>query len=400
LNKEFRISIKRPGEKGAATASTLALPATWGELTDALERARIYDERQIYSVTILKAKRDFLEKHIPDYVNLYELNYLAERLEDLKEWENDVLEALVRMDEAKEDVTVIPMERLINITYSVGSCHHVGGISNDRALGEFVLENEFREDLAELSEDSSRLLDREKLGREYREATGGVILKDGYFENSSGEISSIYKSGNLPVPEKPGYIFRLEIAEASRDNKPASDRHLTVKLPTDQIVLETVLKTLRSSEGEGYSCRRFDSILPGLDEIAIDLDDLEQMNELASCIRNIEESGQLPKYKALILSVENPDPQTVLHLAKEIDAFTFFPDMASPADYADHILEERHDIRPGDSWYPYIDRYGYGCSAMEKDNVKQTVYGFICRTDGGPILSNEDQLTPVLRLLP
>lgn len=400
MNKEFKISIQRPGEKGAATASELLLPTIWAELTDALDQARIYDERQIYFVTALKAKRDFLINHIPGYVNLYELNYLAERLEGLKEWENDAFEALVRMDETKEETAPVPMERLINMTYSTSDCHHVQEITNDRELGEFVLENDFRADLTELSEDSSRLLDREKVGREHREATGGVILKDGYFENSNGEISNIYQSEILPIPEKPDYIFRLEIAEAFRHNKPFSDKHITVKLPTDPLVVETVLKTLRAPTWERCTCCQLDSTIPGLKTMTIDLNELEQLNELASNIREIEEGGQLPKYKALISSVEGTDLQTALQLATEIDAFTFYPDMAGPADYADHVLAERHDIHPGDSWYPYIDRYGYGCEAMEKDYVSQTSYGFIRRTDGGPVLSSEGSSSPVMKFLP
>lgn len=400
MNKEFKISIQRPGEKGAATASELLLPATWGELSDALDRARIYDERQIYSVTVLNAKRDYLINHIPGYVNLYELNYLAERLEGLKEWENDAFEALVRMDETKEETAPVPMDRLINMTYSTSNCHHVHEITNDRELGEFVLENDFREDLTKLSEDSARLLDREKIGREHREATGGVILKSGYFENSNGEIGDIYNQDALPMPQKPDYVFRLEIAEAFCNNKPSSDKHITVKLPTDPLVVETVLKTLRAPTWERCVCCQLDSTISGLKTMPIDLNELEQLNELASSIRGIEERGQLPKYKALISSVEGPDLQTALQLATEIDAFIFYPDMAGPADYADHVLAKRHDIHPGDSWYPYIDRYGYGCETMEKDYVSQTSYGFIRRTDGGPVLSSKGSSSPVMKFLP
>lgn len=394
------ISIRRPGEKGAATASELSLPAEWAELSDALDRARIYDELQIYSVSVINSKRSFLFKHIPSFVNLYELNNLAERLAVLSEWESSAFEALVKMNEAGGKESIVSMERLINLTYSTGSCHHVGEITDDKALGEFVLENGLREDLLELSEESIKLLDLEKIGREHREATGGVLTFAGYFESNDNGISNQYQSKDLLNPEKPKYVFHLEIVNTNLPKENSCSKGLNLKLPSDPLVVETILKTLSDPKWEHCSCSKLDSIIPGLEDIPVELQELPQLNELAFAVRSIDDSGALPKYKAVISTLEQPELQTVLQLAKELDAFSFYPDMAGPADYADYVLDKRHDVRLGDSWYPYIDRYGYGCSAMEKDHMQRTEYGFIGRTDGGPILSNEENLEPVMELQP
>lgn len=394
------ISIRRPGEKGAATASELSLPAEWAELSDALDRARIYDELQIYSVSAINSKRNFLFKHIPSFVNLYELNNLAERLAGLSEWESSAFEALVKMNELGREEPIISMEHLINLTYSTGICHYVGEIRSDIALGEFLLANGFREDLSELSEESIKLLDLEKIGREHREATGGVLTSAGYFESNGNEISNQYQCMDLIKPEKPEYVFHLEIVSTDLSKETSCDKGLNLKLPTDPLVVETILKTISDPKWEHSTCHRFDSIIPRLKDLPVDLQELPQLNELASDIRSIDESGVLQKYKALISTLEHPELQTVQRLAREIDDFSFYPDMAGPADYADYVLERRHDIKPGDSWYPYIDRYGYGCSAMEKDQMKRTDYGFIGRTDGGPIFSNEEDLEPVMELHP
>ena len=398
MNKEFLISIRRPGEAGAATASQVTLPAPWEDLTDALDQARIYDEKQIYSVTVLNTKRNFLVKHIPSYINLNELNYLAERLATLKEWENDSFEALVKMDETKGEASPIPMERLINLTYSTSNCHYVQAITNDRELGEFVLENGLREDLTELSEESISLLDREAIGREHREATGGVITAAGYFESSDSEISTEYQSTKVIRSEKSDYTIRIHIAKETHVEGKPSESGLKLKLPSDPIMIETVLKTLHAPEWENSTCNKVNSIMPGLKGMPIDLNELLQINELALCIKSIEEGGQLPKYKALLSSIECNEVESALRLAKEIEDFDFYPDMAGPKDYADHILAVQHEIRLGDSWYPYIDRYGYGCLVMDKDNVKQTAYGLIKRSDGAPILSSKDEPEPVMEL--
>lgn len=46
--KEFVVEIARPGPAGQAAAARLGLPASWGELEDALAKARVTDNRVIY----------------------------------------------------------------------------------------------------------------------------------------------------------------------------------------------------------------------------------------------------------------------------------------------------------------------------------------------------------------
>ncbi|NCC68386.1 MAG: hypothetical protein EOM14_09400, partial [Clostridia bacterium] len=80
----FEVYLSKPGwEAGAA----LKLPATDAELLDALERARIVNERDIYSVTVHQCEKDYLPQFIPVSANLFELNLLAKRLDGLDNWE-------------------------------------------------------------------------------------------------------------------------------------------------------------------------------------------------------------------------------------------------------------------------------------------------------------------------
>jgi len=82
----FEVHLSKPGwEAGAA----LKLPATDAALLDALERARIVNERDIYSVTIYQCEKDYLPQLIPESANLFELNLLAKRLSELDDWQRD-----------------------------------------------------------------------------------------------------------------------------------------------------------------------------------------------------------------------------------------------------------------------------------------------------------------------
>ncbi|WP_246345935.1 hypothetical protein [Sedimentibacter hydroxybenzoicus] len=118
----FELEISRPGLFRAGTSATGSLPATPYELRDLLEKARITDERLIYSIEILDSKLDYLPQFISSSTNLYELNHLAKRLASLSQWELDCFEGMVMMDAIQTEYAPITVERLINMTHSMSDC--------------------------------------------------------------------------------------------------------------------------------------------------------------------------------------------------------------------------------------------------------------------------------------
>ena len=79
----FSVEISRPGKFGLNTSAVLEMPATWAEFQDAKEKARITDDRVIYSYELLHCEHDWLRPHIPEgNGSLLELNLLARRMED------------------------------------------------------------------------------------------------------------------------------------------------------------------------------------------------------------------------------------------------------------------------------------------------------------------------------
>jgi hypothetical protein len=141
--KIMELEIGRPGLFGANTAATLTLPATPHEILDALDRARITDERVIYSLEILHSEVDYLPQYISPSVNLYELNHLTQRLSVLNERELDCFEGMVMMDAIRTQYAPIAIERLINMTYSTTDCQIVYEAHNDVSIGMFYADNGF-----------------------------------------------------------------------------------------------------------------------------------------------------------------------------------------------------------------------------------------------------------------
>ena len=90
-------------KQGAPKAVRLSLPAADFALLDALDKAGITDERDIYSVEVANSKLDYLPQFIPDTANLYELNILAVQLAAMSQWERDCFEGMVMMDSVKTE---------------------------------------------------------------------------------------------------------------------------------------------------------------------------------------------------------------------------------------------------------------------------------------------------------
>jgi hypothetical protein len=147
---EFTVEIMRPGDFGRGTSATLELPANWAEYHDALEKARITDDRTIYSVTMLGCRREWLAPHIPEQLPggrpLLELNLLATRMQQYIPENLDIMEAMVKIESQRTKQEPLPIPRLINLTFNTENCHVVGEILSDTNLGKFLYKNDFLSD--------------------------------------------------------------------------------------------------------------------------------------------------------------------------------------------------------------------------------------------------------------
>lgn len=202
--KIIELEISRPGSFGSNTSSTIALPATPYELLDALDRARVTDERVIYSTEILRCELDYLPQFLSPNSNLYELNHLCQRLASLSDWERDCFEGMVMMDAVQTSYAPIPLDRLINMTASMEHCQIAYEAHNDESLGKFYAENGFVPQLDSLPDNIYAWLDFGKIGKEMREGEGGVFTPSGYVVQN-GMIARLYQSGDAVPTEKPDY---------------------------------------------------------------------------------------------------------------------------------------------------------------------------------------------------
>lgn len=89
----------------------------------------------------------------------------------------------------------ISIHTLLQLAHNADCCHVVGEARNDSQLGRFYAENDFFEELSDLPDKVFDLLDFDRIGREQRQAEGGVF---------TGRLCGTeYRTGTNPAPGDP-----------------------------------------------------------------------------------------------------------------------------------------------------------------------------------------------------
>jgi hypothetical protein len=358
----------------------MSLPATDYELLDALEKGGITNERDIYHVEVAGCKLDFLPQFIPDSANLYELNILAGRLADMSQWELDCFEGMVMMDSVKTDYAPIEAERLINMTYSTPDCQIAYESHDDESLGRFYAENDFVPELEVLSEKIFPWLDYSKIGKELREAEGGVFTPSGYVVHS-GEMSRQYSSENLIYPQKPDYIFLLEIAMLPQGDEANDQNCVTVKLPCTAKTLELSLAEIGADSIEGCCFYKYESTIPQLAEAFGFLEDIDQLNELAHAFTSFTKE-QACTYKAMLdAATKDITIPEALELSGQLQNFSVIREATTPAEYAKYMLS-KYCIEQQDELFSCANLQRYGEKLIAEKGIALTNYGVLWSMDG------------------
>jgi hypothetical protein len=367
-------------KQGAPKAVRPSLPAADYELLDALEKAGITNERDIYSVEITNSELDYLPQFIPDTANLYELNLLAGQLAAMSQWELDCFEGMVMMDSIKTDYAPIQVERLINMTHSTGDCQIANGVFDDEQLGRFYVENDFPVIPENLPEAAYDLLDYEEIGKQARSSEGGVFTEKGYVVHG-GEMSRRYSSENLIFPQKPDYVFLLEIAILPQGDEPNDQKCVTVKLPYTEETLKSALSKIGADCIEGCCFYKYESTILQLSEAFGFLKDIDQLNELAHVFTGFTKE-QTYTYKAMLATA--PKDITILEaldLSGQIQNFFVIREACTPAEYAKYMLS-KYCIELQDELFSYANLERYGKKLIQEKGIALTDYGTLWSLDG------------------
>jgi hypothetical protein len=389
---EFTVEIMRPGDFGRETSATLELPASWAEYNDALEKARITDDRTIYSATMLGCRREWLAPHIPERLDggrqLLELNLLATRMQDYIPLDIDVLETMIEMESGCTENKPIPIPRLINMTFAIDGYPVVSNIYTDKDLGKFLYEADMLSDADHAAVKSRHSLDAmnnllELLGREHREANSGALTGTGLYVEFDGTMEEVYKPGEMVYFQRTGAPIVLEFENDGRTS--------TLDLPP--LTAKKLDAALRAIGYNDPTTARFtckDCLIPVAREWITAAQDVQLSEQFARQLDYMDRRGGVTEYKALLEATACGDLQTAIGLTEGIEEYQLDSECPDPEAYARETLSKPPYSELGVDLEKHLNLYTFGQELMEQNNAMQTEYGVLSRKDGGPIFGPMD----------
>ena len=366
----------------------LDLPATDYELLDAMEQLQPEDGKRPYLEFHTAEEYDYLDKRIQE-TDLLRLNALARRLAELDSRGMAAFEGLVCMDIQKGE-TAIPIGSLIDYAHSGDCCHVVEDAVTDEELGRFLVENGFIPEAEDLSDETLKLLDYTRIGKEHREAEGGAFTGWGYVERHS-ELHHVSENlGNSP--HKPSYTVLLNIAPFPNAGATgAGPEPVPVQLPAAPETLRGALAQLGKTDWDGVMAAILDCPVPSMNKRLFLENDIPQVIKWAEALRTLDEEGSLPKYKALLNAENCEDLSKAVSLIDELDQYTFCPEYGSASEVAKGQLHLILGEREAKMLLPHLDLNGYGKDLIQYLDGAVTPYGFLEKRENAPTISEENQ---------
>lgn len=386
MNLIFNVSISK--RDGSLTSADLTFPATPYQLADALEQLRADGAENVKAKISYCHSSGILNLLPTASGNLYEVNALVKKMASFEDWQKEAFDGMLKTD-AFESSDPIPIARLIDFAYSTECCHVVGGITTDKELGEFLVENGLWGDRETLTEDVYKRLDFKMIGRENRLKEGGTFTVNSYVEQHCDLIEA-HQTLDLTPPSL-DYTVLLKISKGFF-NDPESDgtRAMTLKLPATEAQISAVLEQLdiASWKEAGFAC--IDCKAPMLIDLINDAEDFDEVLQLADTLAEMPQK-QLTEYKALLPATRCSEFDRAVDLISRMEEYIVTPEYETLADVA---RDEMRVIMSPDSveiMLPYLDLEGYGHALVKALNANLTAYGMVERKDRQPVYAPTEQ---------
>ena len=375
MNKVCEVYLATDDEHGVE----LSLPVSQYEMMDAFEQLRTEPAEDVYWQVDEFYHCDFLAPHLDERMSIFEFNALTEQISRLAAWQETALEGLLQMQEQKhiqENSGVITAQELLTLAYNTDCCQVLVDVHTDEELGRFYVENGFREDLDALPERVYELLDYAKIGKQMRAAENGVFTRSGY-------VIQMEKLQPLPdyEPQREiSYMIRLTLMNHENEQKTA-----VLDLPaTEQRLLE-VQEELDAPEWFDAQFTGCDAIVPQLNGMLTDVEDLPRINELAQALQELKASGQLTKFKAVVSATKCESLDDVFDRLEKLPQYCFETKIRDSDALVRDELEFVLGGRDADLIYKHLSREAYAEDVLKQYGAEITPYGMVNREDLGPL---------------
>ena len=365
----YLVSSASSDERGVE----LTFPVSQYEMMDAFEQIHTKSPGDVYWQVDEFYCFDYLAPHLDENMSIFEFNSLTAQLSKLDERQETALEGLLQM---QADKHMQENSGIMMLASNVDRCHVLADVHSDEALGKFYVENGFREDLDALPDSAYALLDYAKIGKQMREDEGGVFTPHGYVVRTE-ELQ--------PLPDyEPqrniNYMIRLTLMNHENEQRTA-----ILDLPaTEQRLLE-VQEELDAPEWFDAQFTGCDAIVPQLNAMLTDVEDLPRINELAQSLQELKASGQLTKFKAVVGATQCETLDDVFDRIEKLPQYCFETKIRDSDALVRDELEFVLGGKDADLIYKHLNREAYAEDVLKQYGAEITPYGMVNREDFGPL---------------
>ena len=371
----YLVSSSASDERGVE----LTFPVSQYEMMDAFEQIRTKSPGDVYWQVDEFYCFDYLAPHLDESMSIFEFNALTEQLSKLDSYQETALEGLLQMQVKKhmqENSGIITVPELMMLAHNVDHCHVLADAHTDEELGRFYVENGFLEDLDALPERLYELLDYAKIGRQMREAENGVFTRHGYVI----QMEELQPLPDVQPQQAQKYMIRLMLMNHEKEQKTA-----VLDLPATEARMLKVQKELDAPEWYDAQFTGCDAIVPRLNTLLTDVEDLPRINELAQSLQELKASGQLTKFKAVISATQCESLDDVFDRLEKLPQYCFEAKIRDKDTLVRDELEFVLGGRDADLIYKHLNREAYAEDVLKQYGAELTPYGMVNREDFGPL---------------
>ena len=371
----YLVSSASSDERGVE----LTFPVSQYEMMDAFEQICTKMPGDVYWQVDEFYCFDYLAPHLDESMSIFEFNSLTEQLSKLDARQEIAMEGLLNMAVQKHmqgHSGIITVSELMMLASNADRCEVITNVRTDEDLGKFYVENGFREDLDALPDSVYALLDYAKIGKQMCESEAGVFTPHGYVVRTE-ELQ--------PLPDcEPrrdiNYMIRLTLMNHENEQKTS-----VLDLPaTEQRLLE-VQKELDAPEWFDAQFTGCDAIVPQLNTLLTDVEDLPRINELARSLQELKAGGQLTKFKAVVSATQCETLDDVFDRIEKLPQYCFETKIRDKDALVRDELEFVLGGKDADLIYKHLNREAYAEDVLKQYGAEITPYGMVNREDFGPL---------------
>ena len=357
----------------------LTFPVSQYEMMDAFEQIHTKSPGDVYWQVDEFYCFDYLAPHLDESMSIFEFHSLTEQLSKLDGYQETALEGLLQMQVDKhmqENSGIITVSELMMLASNVDRCHVLADVHSDEALGKFYVENGFREDLDALPDSAYALLDYAKIGKQMREGEAGAFTPHGYVVRTE-ELQSL---PDYEPQHDINYMIRLSLMNHENEQKTS-----VLDLPATEQRMQEVQKELDAPEWFDAQFTDCDAIVPQLNTLLTDVEDLPRINELAQSLQELKASGQLTKFKAVVGATQCETLDDVFDRIEKLPQYCFETKIRDKNALVRDELEFVLGGKDADLIYKHLNREAYAEDVLKQYGAEITAYGMVNRADFGPL---------------